>query len=193
MRYQSDSGASAIPEQARKFDWTKVLAKHQKVRIVPSGLTTEENRALYAGLCGIVMRLCKDVNPDATALVSCDEAHNILKQHDFPTPCERLITGGRKHGVECVYISQRPALLHTTVISQADRRVYFAVSDDNDITKIKKVASFSADDLKDLPERRCIVENKDSGKWGEVDTNEISRVRPHYSGDDGIIDGHLPV
>lgn len=178
-------------EKAGRLDWRRVLIKHRKIRVVPEDLTEDEQRALYAEICRQVMRLGKQT--DATAFVSCDEAHNVLRQNDLPKECERLITGGRKHGVECLHISQRPQLLHTTVISQADRRIYFAVSDSNDLGKINKQSNFQAQKLKDLPARTCIVENKDSGEWTEVDTDGIDRERPHYSGDDGIVDDHLPV
>lgn len=178
-------------KRAAQLDWVAVLRNHRKIRVVPDSLTEDEQRALYAGICRAVMRLCKQY--DATAFVSCDEAHNVLRQHDFPEPCERLITGGRKHGVECLHISQRPQLLHSTVISQADRRVYFGVSDSNDLGKIDKQSNFPARKLKDLPSRTCIVENKDSGEWVKEETDGIGRKRPHYSGDDGIVDEHLPV
>lgn len=177
--------------EARRLDLRRVLAHQRKLRVVPIGLTEEELRMLYAGICRIVMELCREM--EATAFISCDEAHNILKQSAFPTACERLITGGRKHGVECLHISQRPQLLHTTVISQADKRVYFGISDDNDLRKIDKQSSFSAGRLNNLSSRTCIIENKNSGEWVEVDTNGIDRQRPHYSGDDGIIDRELPV
>lgn len=176
---------------AREVDWKRVITRHRKVRVVPIGLTEAEMRALYAGICSVVMDACR--GRDATAFVSCDEAHNILKQSNFPTPCERMITGGRKHGVECLHISQRPQLLHTTVISQADKRVYFGISDDNDLRKIDQQSSFPARRLKDLKNRTCIVENKNTGEWIEIDTDGIGRRRPHLSGDDGIVDSHLPV
>lgn len=178
-------------DEARSINWRRVLARQRTLRVVPVGFTEEEMRKLYAGICRFVMELCR--GREATAFVSCDEAHNILTQSAFPTACERLITGGRKHGVECLHISQRPQLLHTTVISQADKRVYFGISDDNDIRKIDKQSSFSAQRLNDLSSRTCIIENKNSGEWVEVDTNGVDRRRPHYSGDDGIIDSHLPV
>lgn len=178
-------------ERARTLDWRRALAQHRKLRVVPLGLTEEELRALYAGLCGYVMELCR--GRDVTGFVSCDEAHNILKQSAFPTECERLITGGRKHGVECLHISQRPQLLHTTVISQADKRVYFGISDDNDLRKIDQQSCFSAQRLNNLSSRKCIIENKNSGEWVQLDANGIERRRPHYSGDDGIVDRHLPV
>lgn len=177
--------------EARKLDWRRVLAQQKKLRIVPIGLTEEELRTLYAGICRFVMGLCR--GREATAFVSCDEAHNILKQSAFPTACERLVTGGRKHGVECLHISQRPQLLHTTVISQADKRVFFGISDDNDLRKIDKQSGFSAQRLNGLSSRKCIIENKDSGEWIKVDTNGIDRQYPHYSDDDGIVDRHLPV
>jgi len=178
---------------ADRLDWMKVIYNHRKIRGVPEDLTEEENRRLYATICRSVMRLCKDVDPALTAFISCDEAHNLLQQANFPKPVERMITGGRKHGVECLHISQRPQLLHTTVISQADRRVYFAIQDDNDIGKIDRTSNFPASKLKSLPERTCIVENKGTGEWDTVDTNTVDRKRPHYSGDDGIVDEKFPV
>lgn len=178
---------------AAEISWPKAIYNHKKLRVVPSGLTTEEQREVYAQIAEAVMDLCKDATPDATAIVSCDEAHNIVKQAAFDDRVERMITGGRKHGVECLHISQRPQLLHTTVISQADRRVYFAISDDNDIRKIDKQCGFPARRLESLQERTCIVENKDSGEHKEIDTNGVERKRPHYSGDDGLVDKRLPV
>jgi DNA helicase HerA-like ATPase len=180
-------------EKAAAISWPKAIYNHRKLRVVPEGLTTEEQREVYAQIADATMALCKDATPDATAFVSCDEAHNIVKQSAFAERVERMITGGRKHGVECLHISQRPQLLHTTVISQADRRVYFAISDDNDLGKIDAQAGFPASRLKDLPARVCIVENKDSGEHEKLDTNGIGRQRPHYSGDDGLVDDKLPV
>lgn len=176
---------------AKRVNWPTVFANHQKLRLVPQSLTEDEMRELYARICRVVMQICQQ--HDVTAFVSCDEAHNILKQNDFPEACERLITGGRKHGCEHLAISQRPQLLHSTVISQADKRVYFGISDDNDLKKINKTSNFPAGKLQDLPSRTCIVENKDSGEWTKLNTDGVGRERPHFSGDDGIVDEHLPV
>jgi hypothetical protein len=180
-------------DTANALDWVRVLWNHRKVRVVPDDLTHDEIREMFAAICRAVMRLCKDIRPELTAFISCDEAHNILKEHDFPEAVERAITGGRKHGVETLFCSQRPALLPTTLISQADKRVYFALSDDNDIKKVNKTASFPGDKLAKLPARKAIVENKATGQWEELETDGIGRKRPHFSGDDGIADRHFPV
>lgn len=204
---------SVDPELAGELNWMKVVANHKKIRVVPEGMTVDEMRELYAVLCGVVMRLCEKVVPEWSAFVSCDEAHNIITQTDFDQRVERMVTGGRKHGVECLHITQRPQLLHTTVISQADRRVYFGVSDSNDLAKINSQSGFNADILQELPSRVCIVENKSTGDFRIVVVDpsqeehvpdhlrerfalvvdEDDRKRPHYSGDDGIADRHLPV
>ncbi|AFD02288.1 terminase large subunit [Haloarcula hispanica icosahedral virus 2] len=180
-------------ETAANISWVKAIANHEKLRVVPEGLTTEEQREVYAQIAEASLALVKEHVPDATAFISCDEAHNIVRQSAFDDRVERMITGGRKHGLECLHISQRPQLLHTTVISQADRRVYFGISDDNDLGKIDKVSNFPASDLKSLASRVCIVENKDSGEYEQISTDGIGRQRPHYSGDDGIVDDKLPV
>lgn len=200
-------------DDAIRLDWLKVVANHRKIRVIPFDMTKAEMQQLYAHLCDCVMSICKDGYPDWTAFVSCDEAHNLVTQAAFDDRVERMITGGRKHGVECLHISQRPQLLHTTVISQADRRIYFSIGGENDIKKIEKVSSFDAGQVLDqLPDRVCVVENKSTGDWivlvtdpaaeqhvtadilvDNLDVDETEREHRHYSGDDGIADDFLPV
>lgn len=176
------------------LDWLKVLYKHRKIRVVPEGLTTDEMQDLFAILCHAAMVLCKDIDDTASCFVSVDEGHNIISKHSLDDRIERLITGGRKHGVEFLCISQRAQLLHETAITQADRRVYFRISGDNDIRKIDKMCGFNADILEDLPDRHAILENQSSGDWTEIDTNTaVNRQRPHHSADDGIVDGVFDV
>lgn len=181
------------PERYQSLNFLKVLYRHRKIRVVPEGLTTDEERDLFGLLCQAAMTLCQEADPDGTCFMSVDEAHTLIPNAGMDDRVERLITGGRKHGVEFLAISQRPQLLHKTAISQADRRVYFAITESNDINKVDKASTFDAKRLKNLPKRKCIVENKDSGEWTEVETDGIGRERPHYSGDDGIVDEVLPV
>jgi hypothetical protein len=79
------------------------------------------------------------------------------------------------------------------VIGLSDRRIYFRVDEKNDINGIQKVCGFNANILKRLQDRHCIIENKSSGEWVEEDTNNWTRIRPHYAKDDGIVDSALPV
>jgi hypothetical protein len=47
--------------------------------------------------------------------------------------------------------------------------------------KIDKMASFSAHQLKDLPARTCIIENKESGEWEQMAFVETLFFRDLYT------------
>lgn len=176
-----------------RLNLPQVVYRNQQVRVVPEGLTLEEMRELYGRLCRTAMILAAEEDV-GTVYVSCDEAHNVVPQeNNLDDRIERLITGGRKYGAEVQHTSQRPQLLHKTALSQVDRAIYFRLGEDNDISKVQKQAEVNAHKLRELGKRECIIENRDSGEWMIQDTEELSRHRPHYSGDDGIVDEVLPV
>jgi len=181
------------PGDLASVDWRKFLYKYRKVQVVPSGLTGEEIQDLFATIAWSVLVLCRNHGIES-GFLSCDEAHNVVPNHDIDDRVDRLITGGRKHGAETLYISQRPQLLHETCITQADIRVYFGISGSNDIKKINRSSQFNANRLKQLQAREAIVENKNSGEIKQIDTNtDIKRKRPHHADDDGIADDAFPV
>lgn len=176
----------------RGINLLRIVHRVGAVRVVPEGLTKAEYRELYGRCAAAAMALGKEL--ERSCFVSCDEAHNVVPNGGDPDErVERMITGGRKHHVECLHISQRPQLLHKTCISQAEKRVYFQIIEENDINKLQNMTSFDANQLEHLGERRCIVENKNSGESKQVDTNEMTRIRPHHASDDGIVDEALPV
>lgn len=187
-------------EMAASLDWRKVIYNHRKLRIVPD-MREEQMRTVYGDICAAVFTLVKDLAPDLTAFVSCDEAGNIVPQHGADDRVLTLQSRGRKHGAETCYICQRPQQIHTGLLSQADRRIYFRVDNDNDLGKLDKQAGFSVQSvevpngrgLESLRNRECIIENRSSGDYVVESTNEWVRMRPHYSGDDGIVDDALPV
>lgn len=171
----------------------KVIGRNKRVRIVPQGLTGEEMEDLYGQLCAIAMKLAKDLKA-GSVLVSCDEAHNVVHEGALDERVERLVTGGRKHEAEVIHVSQRPQLLHKTILSQSDKVCYFRVGEDNDLGKIDKQSEVPKREIKRLGKRECIVENRDSGEWTTINTEtDVTRQRPHFSGDDGKLDDKLPV
>lgn len=183
-------------ERFESIDWPKCLFNHRRVRVVPDALDDEEIAELYGRISAAAMALCKDLEIDEapdSALVSCDEAHQVLDKNKLDSRVNRMQTGGRKHGVETIHLTQRPALMPLTILSQSDRRVYFHVSEQRDIEKINKASVFDANELKDLKAREAIVENKHSGEFEKIDTDNCGRERPHFSGDDGLLDDALPV
>lgn len=180
------------PELAAEIDWLQLLYNHRRVRVVPD-MTMEEATELLGVISGALMKLCKDLVPDLTAFLSIDEAHNFIPQGNNDERVHRLISGGRKHGVEFLIVSQRPVSLHTSALGITDRRIYFRVDEKNDIRGLQDVTTFDANKLQSLRDRECIVENKSSGEYVKESTEDWTRIRPHHAKDDGIVDDALPV
>jgi len=177
----------------QQMNLLKVVHRNKRVRIVPQGLTTEEMEDLYGICCAVAMKLAKDMNA-GSVLVSCDEAHKVVGEGSLDERVERLATGGRKHEAEVCHVSQRPQLIHKTLLSQVDKAVYFRLGEDNDLGKIDDQSNVPGYKIKELDKRECIVENRDSGEWVTLNTEtDVTRRRPHFSGDDGRLDQSLPV
>jgi len=161
-----------------------VFYNNDYIRVVPDGLDDDEKSALVEMLADASM-IAGDTH------FSMDEAHRIANQGDMGPRLNEVITGGRKRGVEWAFITQRPVLIHKTIIAQADTGVFFKLTSDRDIKKADKLAeSFDAEDtLPELPNRTAIVEDYDSGEAVQINTEELERKYPHVAGDDGKADG----
>jgi len=193
----SDHGAllqrlDVTTAQADQIDWLRCLYNHRRIRLIPD-MTVEQAQQLLGTICNAMMTLCKDVVPELTGFLSVDEAHNFIAQSNDDQRVHRLISGGRKHGVEFLVVTQRPASIHTNALGLTDRRFYFRVDEKNDIRGLRDVTTFSADKLQTLEDREVIIENKSSGEYIRQSTNDWTRIRPHYAKDDGIVDDALPI
>jgi hypothetical protein len=163
------------------LDFESVVGRNKRVRAVPDGLTKDEIGDLAEGLAEAALEL-------GDCYFSLDEAHNICESHSIDPRMERLITGGRKYGVEWQAVTQRPQKLHEDVLSQSNISVYFSVSKDRDLKKIGNSSDVDADRISGLDKRQAIIENHDTGEVKAIDTNNLSRKYPHVAGDDGKAD-----
>lgn len=190
---------------AQRIDWPRLVAKRKRIRLVPD-MDEEKQRRLFGAICEAVFRLCKDRLPDSTCLLSCDESGQIVTQTGAPDAARKVQTRGRKHGIETIHSAQRPQQLHTTLISQTDRRLFFRINDDNALTKLNKQAGFNVnripaesphlgpgDGLSDLSDRALVAENVGSGDLLVQSTEDWTRLRRHVADDDGILDESLRV
>lgn len=160
-----------------------VFYKNKYIRVVPDGLTTEEMRYLVEVLADAAMKA-------GDTHFSMDEAHLVADQHDMGDKLMRLVTGGRKRGIEWLFITQRPQRLHEDVLSQTNYTVYFQLTSNRDVKKAADSAeAFDAKEvLPGLGQRKAIVENFDTGEATVIDTDGLDRKYPHKSGDDGRAD-----
>ncbi|MDD8019111.1 MAG: DUF87 domain-containing protein [Bacteroidota bacterium] len=82
---------------------------------------------------------------DFPVLMLFEEAHNYLPQ--IPTPqnraarkiVERIAKEGRKYGVCCMIVSQRPSELSETILSQCNNFVIMRLTNPNDQAFVKKL------------------------------------------------------
>lgn len=165
-----------------------VVLKNKRVRIVTEGLTPDEQQELFADICGLAMSLGEGGD---TCHVSADEAHSFLPDigDSLDERVVRMLTGGRKWGVEYAFCTQRPAKLHEDALTQMNFGVYFEVTKDNDVAKINNSCGFNAfQELPGLGTRVCLIENLDEGNLKKVHTEDLERQHPHVAGDDGIAD-----
>jgi hypothetical protein len=183
-----DDPPSYIPEKELKDGdeillpmW--VLYKYKYVRVVPDGLTDEEKVLLVEMMADAAMKV-------GDCHFSVDEAHLVAKKHNIGDKLMRLITGGRKRGVEWLFITQRPQKLHEDILSQSDYTVYFNLRDrDRDKAAEKAEGIPDAEAKIDaLKEREAIIEDFDTGEWTQFSTEDLERSIEHVSGDDGKAD-----
>jgi hypothetical protein len=164
-----------------------VILENNHVRIIPDGLTPAEQRTVFAQISGLAMELGKT---EANFHLSADEAHQIIPSNEEPDDrIIRMLTGGRKKGVEWMLITQRPANLHEEAYSQMNFAAYFSLTKDVDLAKVNGSSGFNAYTwLPELDPREYILEDLDSGELKEKDTNNLERDYPHTAGDDGKAD-----
>jgi GTPase SAR1 family protein len=194
-------------QTARQINWPKLVAQRERIRVVPD-MDEESMQTLFGILAQSVFRLCKDDLPDKTCLLSCDESGDIVPQHGAHDAALRVQSRGRKHGVETIHAAQRPQQLNSSIISQTDRRYYFRINNDNDLSKLNSQAGFNVnripsgvesehidpgEGLRDLPDRTVVSENVSTGEILVQSTEEWIRMRNHHSGDDGILDSGLRI
>lgn len=170
-----------------------VILKNRHVRVVPDGLTRNEMREAFAQICHLAMDVTDNGN-DVNFHVSADEAHQVLPDvgDDLDQRIVRMLTGGRKQGVEYWFATQRPANLHEEAFSQANYGVYFSLTKDVDIGKVNGSCGFNAyTELPKLDKREFILEDLDSGELRKQSSENMERQRPHIADDDGVADDVL--
>ena len=171
----ADGGAITLPK------W--ILYKNGYVRFVPDGLTEEEMVVLSEMVADAAM-MAEDCH------FSMDEAHLVASNANMGQKLNRLVTGGRKRGVEYVFITQRPQAINKQIPAQSNIVIYFRLSSERDKKKAAGMAdAFDAEkELPKLGKREAIVEDQETGEWWKIDTNDLDRDYPHIAGDDGKAD-----
>lgn len=161
--------------------WRRVLATGKSVRITARGLDYEENIQMVDALARVM-------HERGNLFFVGGEYHRVAPNGRVPKWVQILHTDARSQGIDYIVSSQRPALLDTTVVSQANRRIAFKMEDVNDL---KRAASlFRNPDprrfkdvmqvLMSLPPRTCLYINADTSEQAVVQTERLTRRVAHH-------------
>lgn len=169
-------------------DWNipETIRTQKKLRIVPDDLMPQEITRLTALVSRTAMEIAQ--HDEFNFYFSADEAHSVMPKHGLDDDISRLLTGGRKRGIEWAVATQRLANIHEDAITQASHGFYFGMGG-TDAQKVNSYTVFDArKQLSNLDKREYIREDRNAGEWHKVDTNRLSRAHPHEAADDGIAD-----
>lgn len=173
----------------REWNIPETIRRERKLRVVPDGLTDDEQVRLAALICHTAMQIGQ--HEEFTFHFSVDEAHDVLPKAGIESQISRLLTGGRKRGIEWAVATQRLQNIHEDAITQASNGIYFGMGG-RDAQKVDGYTIFDAkNELPQLEQRECIHEDRDTRQWTVVDTDSRTRAHPHQASDDGIADEYL--
>jgi DNA helicase HerA-like ATPase len=108
-----------------------------------------------------------------------DECKNVApNEQGAPIELKKLVTEGRKFGVDVIMVAQRPAMVDTTLISQANSYYIFQMTDKNDLERIRGYLN-NVDDVHNLKGREYIYIDTDKNTEQKMTTNGLHRATKH--------------
>jgi len=157
----------------------RVLATKKSVRIQVIGLDIEEQLTMVDGLARAIHER------GHLLFVGC-EYHRFAPNGRVPKWVQILHTDARSQQVDYIVSTQRLALLDTTIISQANRRITFKLEDINDLKRVESLFrateghSRSRDAIANLRPRTCLYIDADSSEQELIMTEGLVRRVQHH-------------
>jgi len=158
----------APPGDALEYDWLNTFAVKFLSSAPKSGIKvldfSEVPSDILPVVVGVFARVLYDVqfwmNPGARVPVTlvCDEAHlylpvsdesDVISERALDT-FERIAKEGRKYGVSLLVISQRPADVSRTILSQCNNFLALRLSNDQDQAVIRRLMPESMAGITDV-------------------------------------------
>jgi len=95
-------------------------------------------------------------------LIVVDEAWRYVTPQRHPAELEACARTGRKRGLQCLFNTQTPNLLHSTIRNECSEMVCFRMGDDT-VLEVPRKKGFNPDELKALPDLHFVSRNLDTG------------------------------
>lgn len=145
------------------IDWVGVLTKYPYLIIEPYKLSREEYENLANDIAGGIV----DIGNRIFVLEEAGLAMPIFS--GIRRNLSVLITTGRKLNIDIYFTSQRPAIVNTTAVAEANIRICFSVDDLSDIKRMRNY--FEEEALLQLKRFQFIALNTFSHKEIKGDTS----------------------
>lgn len=150
-----------IKDNLDRFNFHKLIDQEDYILFDLSGLSREN-------FLDTADQIAKSVYQFPNSLIIVEEAYLFVPKMRQKSQFEVLISGGRKKGIDQIYITQRFQQLNLLVFSQTDVLISFRLNESRSIKKmLKHFPEITAEDLKKLKKRECLVfdgENKEKRK-----------------------------
>jgi hypothetical protein len=91
-----------------------------------------------------------------SCLLVLEEVHYHATLHSMPVALQRALLTGKHRRLALIYTSQRPGVVHKTLISQCDRLYLGKMFEYNDVQYLVRVIGDEAWDLQNIPERQFL-------------------------------------
>jgi hypothetical protein len=132
--WMNDCAVDTVGENWNPHDWADYLISYPKTVIIRDGQDNDTWKQVVGNAVAAARELAQQTEG---AFIVLDEAHLVApEQGSYPSAISGLSTTGRGEGASSLWVTQRPALLDTTPISQADEQLFGAFVDDNDLGKV---------------------------------------------------------
>ena len=105
-----------------------VLEKYNKI-VIYAKFEKTMRKGEIANLINLLFRVGAKLPKRTTwCNLFVDEAHEIAPLHDDDNPLNRVATKGLRYGISLTCMTQRPAMLHNTILTQAKNHFFFNIN-----------------------------------------------------------------
>jgi len=108
--------------------------------------------------------VCEIIFNHRDTVLYVDEASKISTPNQIQPWHNVIMTQGRTYNVGIINTSQRPRIIHNTLISESEHLFMFSLNLDTDIIKIKQQVGDAGDDIRILPEYYVLYNNVKNNK-----------------------------
>ena len=160
--YKEDKGLDFLnhlylqEDEVGEIDIEAVIKDHKQVLFEFAGMTEEKRRSLCDQIVNAVFNL-------GNTLLVVDEGYLFVPKQGKMKSFQKALSGGRKEGIDQIYIIQRVQQINLLVLSQKDVLISFNINESKEIEKVREniPVDVKPETFQNLKEREFLTFYKD--------------------------------